>query len=282
MCRVSALLIALVATGAPVVAGAQPSLAERVRGTGTRTVAFTTRTRAEACGDGRTSFSDGLIGSRSRIYTNDRVYYGTDWMILTHAGWDSRIPPCEHGPMRVLVRVVDGSPSWVRAAVGPATAFPALADTITDLGTVGSSEAGTFLREVVRGSQGRAATDAMEPLVLVDSAPRWETLAAAAGDTTRLVRYRRRAADILARAAAATLGPVPVEDDSPRANERREAVNAFARRRDPADDPVPQLLALARQNPHLEARVAALYQLGQTGDPRAVPLFASMLGVRVP
>jgi hypothetical protein len=253
-----------------------------VRGAGTRTVSFTTRTRAEVCGDGRTSFSDGLIGSRSRIYTNERVFVSYDGMVLTHEGWDSRIPPCEHGPMRVLLRIVDGSPSWMRVAVGPASAFPTLTDTIADLGIVAPSEAGTFLRGLVRAGQGRVATDAMEPLVLVDSAPRWETLAAAAGDTTRLVRYRRRAADILARAAAATLGTVPLEDDNPQATDRREAVNAFARRRNPTDDPVPQLLAVARENPHREARVAALYQLGQTGDPRAVPLFASMLGVRTP
>ena len=60
----------------------------------------------------------------------------------------------------------------------------------------------------------------------------------------------------------------------------REAVYALARQRERNEDPVPQLIEIARTNSHRDARVAALYSLGQTGDPRAVDLFTSMLGGR--
>jgi hypothetical protein len=266
--RAAWLLPALV-IGAARPAAAQRPLAERVRAVGTGTVAFTTRSRDGTCGDGRTSFNDGLSGPRSRVY---------DGMLLTHAPWDTRIPPCERGPLRVTIRVVDGVATAVRAAIGP---VPATADSVTDLGTVSAADAAALLRDVVRSvASPRAATDAMMPLVLVDSAPRWEVLADAARDTTRLARYRRRASDLLARAAAATLGPVPdEEDESNDAGDRREAVNALARRANRDDDPVPALIAIARDNPHRDARVAALYQLGHTGDPRPVALFTRLLGL---
>ena len=242
---------------------AQTPLAERLRTAGTRTVAFSTRARPDACGDGRTSFSDGLSGPRTRFY---------DGILLTHAPWDTHLAPCEPGQLRVSVRIVEGVPSWLRVAVGP---LPVLGDTVLDLGTVPTREAGAWLQSLARTGEGRASTDALLPIVLVDSFPRWDVLTAAARDTTRLLRYRRRASDLLARAASGVLPGESVDDDA--ANYRREAVYALARRTEKSEDPVPQLLDIARTNAHRDARVAALYSLGQTGDPRAVELFASML-----
>jgi hypothetical protein len=242
---------------------AQKPVAERLRSAGTRTVAFSTRARPDACGDGLTSFSDGLTGPRTRFY---------DGYLVTHAPWDTHLAPCEPGPMRVSVRMVEGVPSWLRIAVGP---LPVLGDTVLDLGAVSTREAGEFLQALARAGEGRAATEALLPLVLLDSFPRWDILAAAARDTTRVLRYRRRAADLMARAASGTLPGESVDDDA--ANIRREAVYALARKTDKSEDPVPQLLDIARNNAHRDARVAALYQLGQTGDLRAIELFASML-----
>ncbi|MEP6730330.1 MAG: hypothetical protein ABJE10_06820 [bacterium] len=241
----------------------QKPLAERLRDAGTRTVAFSTKARADACGDGLTSFSDGLTGTRTRFY---------DGVLLTHAPWDTHLAPCEPGQLRVSVRMVEGVASWLRVAVGP---LPVLGDTVLDLGPVSTREAGEFLQTLARKGEGRASLEALLPLVLVDSFPRWETLAAAARDTTRLMRYRRRASDLMARAASGTLPGESVDDDA--AGLRREAVYALARKTEKSEDPVPQLLDIARNNSHRDARVAALYQLGQTGDLRAVELFAAML-----
>ena len=53
-------LIALLGVPWISVAGAQEHLAQRMHDVGTRTVAFSTRSRPEVCGDGSTSMSDGL------------------------------------------------------------------------------------------------------------------------------------------------------------------------------------------------------------------------------
>jgi hypothetical protein len=258
---VSRLALALIFL--PSLLPAQKPLAERLRGAGTRTVAFSAKTRPDACGDGSTSYSDGLSGPRTRYY---------DGLLLTHAPWDTHLAPCEPGLMRVSVRMVEGLPSWMRLAVGP---LPVLGDTVLDLGQVSAREAGEFLKTVARGGEGRAAVDALMPLVVLDSFPRWDLLALAARDSTRMQRYRRRASDLMARAASGTLPGESVDDDA--ASIRREAVYALARKQERSEDPVPQLLDIAKTNPHRDVRVAALYSLGQTGDARAIELFASML-----
>ena len=249
---------------APSLLVAQRSVSERVRAAGTRTIAFEVKTRPEVCGDGVQSYSDGLGGPRTRVF---------DGMVVTYSPWDTHVAPCEKGPMRVTVRVVDGVPSWLHTAAGP---VPVLGDTVQDIGNVSTADAGEFLRGLVLTSLTRTATQALTPLVLLDSFPRWDVLAIAARDSSRLTGYRRRAADLLARAAAGTIATAQSDDDDA-SGTRREAVYALAQRREKSQDPVPQLLEIATKNTHRDARVAALYQLGQLGDPRAVALFASML-----
>jgi hypothetical protein len=243
---------------------AQSSLATRLRTAGTRTVMLTTSARAEVCGDGRTYLRDGLsAGSSMEIHG----------LYMQGEGWTP--PPCVHGPLRVTLRMVDGVPSRLQAFAGPPAPVP---DTVLDLGSVAAAEAGAYLRDLARSGEGRVSEQALFPLLLVDSAPRWEVLAAAARDSTRLHRYRQRASSLLARGAASTLGAAAWADD-PAAEQRRAAVSALATRRSRDTDPVPDLLAIARTNQHADARAAALRQLGQTADPRAIDLFATMLGV---
>lgn len=251
----------------PVALGAQAPLADRVASTRNGTVAFSANTRADVCGDGKSSFSDGLSGPRTRFY---------DGMLLTHGPWDSRVPPCDHGPMRITIRMVDGIPSTVRAVVAPSAPPP---DSVRDLGFVSTAEAGRYLTVVARQGDGRVSESAMLPLVMLDSTARWSILADAALDTTRRLRYRRRASDILARAAAGTLGLGDLDEDD-ESIQRREAVNALARRDTKEDDPVPRLLEIARTNSHRDVRRAALYQLGQLTDARAVAYFVELLRSR--
>lgn len=243
-------------------AGAQ-SLAERIRTEGTRTVAFSARARPEVCGDGATYVSDGL-GGRSTMYID----------LSDGRGWQPA--PCTHGSVRVSVRVVDGLPARLRVTAG---SLPVLGDSVLDLGDVGTAQASAYLRELARTSDGRVAEQALYPLVLVDSVPRWEILAAAARDSTRLLRYRRRASDLLARGAVGTLGSAAYADDDA-AGERRAAIGALANRRDRDEDLIPQLLDIARTNRHADVRAEAIRRLGQTADARAVGLMAGMLGVR--
>jgi hypothetical protein len=238
----------------------QGSIADQVRAAGTRTLAFTTRARTEVCGDGIDVVSDGLGGEMQ--YYNE-YYDGSSWTRR----------PCVHGPLRLTIRTVDGVPSRIRVTAG---SLPVLADTVLDLGVVSTHDAGAYLSTLARSDQGRVAEQALLPLLLVDSAPRWEILAAAARDTTRMLRYRRRASDLLARGAASTLGAAARSED-PAAVQRRAVVEALASRRPRDADPVPDLLEIARANRHPDARAAAIHRLGQTADPRAIDLFAAML-----
>ena len=257
-------LIALLGVPWISVAGAQGPLAQRMHDAGTRTVAFSTHSRPEVCGDGSTSMSDGLGSGRSLMYIE---YSGIrEWTP----------PPCLRGPLRVTVRMVEGQPSTLRVMAGP---LPVLGDSVLDLGMVSTSEAGAYLRSLARTGDGRAAQQALLPMILVDSQPRWEILAEAARDATKPENYRRRASDLLARGAVSTLGAAAYLDDQP-ANDRRTAVRALAQRRNRDDDPVPQLLEIAQTNKHVDTRAAAIQQLGQYADPRAITLMATMLGVR--
>lgn len=261
----TAIVVALLA--APWVVNAQIPLAERLRATGTRTVAFSTAARAETCGDGLHTFSDGVGGARSRFF---------DGAVYSHGPWENRLAPCDRGPVRITVRVVEGKPSWMRVAVGP---LVALGDTVTDLGSLSTREVGDFLTTLARAGDGRASAEALLPIAVVDSLPRWEVLSSIARDTLIGMRFRRRAGDLLARAAAGTL-PADPDSDSDAASVRREAVYALARKREKSEDPVPQLLEIAKRNRFRDVRVAAMYSLGQLGDPRAVALFQSMLAGR--
>lgn len=248
----------------PIALGAQAPLADRIASIRNGTVAFSANTRANVCGDGKSSFSDGLSGPRTRFY---------DGMLLTHGPWDNRVPPCDHGPLRITIRMVEGTPSSLRTVVASSTAVP---DSVRDLGLVSTADAGRYLAQLARRGDGRVAESAMLPLVMLDSTARWSILGEAATDTTRLLRYRRRASDILARAAAGTLGLGDLDEDD-ESIQRREAVNALARRDDKSDDPVPRLLEIARTNSHRDVRRAALYQLGQNSDARAVAYFLELL-----
>jgi hypothetical protein len=268
MSRTRSLSVLLALAFVPVLLPAQRPLAERLRSMGTRTVAFSAASRPEVCGDGTRSYSDGLSGPTTRFYDG--------YMMLTHEPWDTRIAPCERGPVRITIRMVEGMPSWLRVAAGP---LPVLGDSVTDLGMVPVSDAAAFLRSLAREGEGRTATSALQPLVLLDSVARWDILVAAARDSTRPQSYRRRATDLLARAAASTIAPdVKAEDEEK--STRREAVYALARRREQNEDVVPMLLDIAQKNAHRDARVAALYQLGQTNDRRAIDLFAGLLSGR--
>ena len=84
------------------------------------------------CGDGSHSYSDGLSGPRTRVY---------DGMLLTHEPWETRVAPCEHGMVRVTVRMVEGVPSWLRTAAGP---LLSLGDSVLDFGRRSGGQCGGF------------------------------------------------------------------------------------------------------------------------------------------
>ena len=136
--------------------------------------------------------------------------------------------------MRITMRVVEHTPSSVRTVVAPVAAP---ADSVTDPGLVSTADAGAYLTWLARHGDGRVSESAMLPLVRLDSIARRTILADAARDTTRLLRYRRRASDPLARATAGTVGLGDLDEDD-EGIPRREVVSALARRENKEDDVV--------------------------------------------
>ena len=168
--RVAA-IAALVAAAAlaPVGAASAQSLAARVAAVKNGRVQFTYTPREGICGDGR-SF----------------VRMGTHTYVGTWNGDERFERSCAPGPVRVVARVSGGQVDEVRHWVGPLPTTRA--EDVTDLGAVPAPEAARWLLDLAKRSDTRAATKAIVPAVLADSAVVWRDLLAIARDSATRTR----------------------------------------------------------------------------------------------
>jgi HEAT repeat protein len=128
-----------------------------------------------------------------------------------------------------------------------------------------------------------ASAKAIFPAVLADSATVWPALLAIARDQdTRSRATRQDALFWLSRFASGAVAghkdnPFDDDDDRGDADEdlKSHAVFVLSQLRNGAG--IPDLLELARSNPSRRVRSQALFWLGQSGDPRAIALFESVL-----
>lgn len=239
---------------------AAQTVAQRVAAVGDGRIELTFAARPDACGDGRRYIEDGFGG---RSWSEG---YGTD------AG---RRGDCERGPVRVLATVQGGEVTRLRTYVGPlapaSTGVPRLA-----LSTV---DAVAYLDGLAERGDGRAARDALLPIVLADSTTPWPFLVRLAEDESRSKEVQRDAAFWLSRGAEAKLGIGAAEDEDDDADAvRRQAV--FALSQQPREVAVPRLLEIAKSASRPSVRRSAMFWLGQTGDRRGVEWFGEVLGVR--
>jgi HEAT repeat protein len=79
------------------------------------------------------------------------------------------------------------------------------------------------------------------------------------------------------RAVTAELGEM-VDDPSMDVEVREHAIFALSQR--PADEGVPALIRIVRESPDPRLKEKAIFWLGQSGDPRALSLFAEILRIR--
>ena len=252
---VQCLAVALAALATP--AHAQ-SLAARVAASGNGTLSFQFAGRPGLCGDGQSFIRLG------------RSYFGS-------YSSSARTDPCIAGPVQVRLTVHDGVVSRVETWVGPSRERDARA-----LGLVSATEAARYLMNIVANADGVASEKAILPAVLADSATVWPTLLVVARDTqTRTHGTRQDAAFWLSRFAAGALAgqpnnPVAGDDDTDdRDGLKTHAV--FVLSQLPDHGGVPMLLDVARTNPDRHVRSSALFWIGQSGDPRALSLFESLL-----
>jgi hypothetical protein len=252
MSRAAVLLAVALAGSGP--AGAQ-SLADRVAGAGDGAVSFDFAARPEVCGDGERSVR---IGSRS--YMGD-------------AGGFRR--PCVHGPVQVRLTLEGGTVQRVESWVGSPRDRGG-----RSLGTVPAAEGARYLLSLARRADGKVATHAIAPAVFADSAVVWPALLEIARDQSRpRGGARTDAAFWLSRFAAGAIAghPTSLDDDDDEDRDDVKVQAVFVLSQLPNREGIEPLLGVARSRAALPVRRSALFWLGQSGDPRALDLFESLL-----
>lgn len=251
------LLLASAVAVAPVAVTAQ-SLADRVARINDGTVRLSFTARPGVCGNGRS-----LINAGHNNYVGD----------FRDKEWEHE---CEPGPVRISMTVVDGRVQSVRAYVGGR--WRAATEGVTDFGTVPAPAGADLLMRIAATATGKAASDAIFPATLADSAVVWPRMIAVARNPDRPREARRNAIFWLGQAAGnettSMLDSIATDRNGNR-DVREQAIFALSQR--PKDEGVPALIRIAKTNGDREMRKKALFWLGQSGDPRAIALFEEIL-----
>ena len=250
-------VVAIIAIAAPLQA---QSLESRVAAADDGAVTFHYAPRPGVCGDGETF-----------IRTGPHSYHGS---------WSSKraMEPCIFGPAQVRLTLEDGVVNHVETWVGPLRSRGA-----RDLGEVSAPEAARYLMTIAERGRGKASGKAIFPAVLADSATVWPALLEIARDTdTRARSTRQDAMFWLSRFASGAVAgrpnnPFAEDDEEESADDDLKSHAVFVLSQLPRDEGVPQLLEVARSNRSWRVRSKALFWLGQSGDPRAIDLFESVL-----
>lgn len=220
-------------------------------------VQFTFPSRPDICGDGRGEIGN-LLGKRGQ-YVGE--YNGGGWK---HA--------CEPGPGRIVATVYRGQVSKLRVYVGP---VPAPNSAVTDLGDVAATDVRAWLIQQLQSGDARPAKESVVPLLVVDVEYPWPELLQVARDDRRPRAVQREATFWLGQGAAAHVDPAG--DASDEDDVRKSAV--FALSQQPREQAVPLLMQIATGNSEPAVRASAMFWLGQTGDSRALDVFARVLGL---
>ncbi|MEO5814026.1 MAG: hypothetical protein ABIT20_01980 [Gemmatimonadaceae bacterium] len=235
-------------------------LGERVAAIGDGMANFHFTGRPGVCGDGQRFMR---VGRRSymRSYTNE-----------------ARYEQCMPGPVQVRVTVRNGLVERVETWAGSLRRRDG-----QDLGVIPAPEAARFLMSIASRGSSYASAKAIMPAVLADSATVWPSLLTIASDTDgRSKSTRNDAMFWLSRYAVGavaghTNSPLDDDDDDASDGEDLKAHAVFVMSQLPHGEGVPSLLEVARTNKDARVRGKALFWLGQSGDPRALRLFESIL-----
>jgi hypothetical protein len=243
---------------------AAQGITQRVTAVRQGTVELHFAARDGVCGDGGERIS---IGRSTQLGRADNV-----------DGYSSR---CEPGPVRVRLRVENGTVTDIRTAVGPARASSS--EPTTDLGAVSGGAAVAYFLELAKTANAHVSNNAVIPAILADSAYPWRELLAIARDTATRSRGTRSNASLwLSRFASSKLAGHENDLAAPReeaasdeSQARTSAVFALSQLRN--HEGIAPLLEVARTNKDERVREQALFWLGQSGDPRALGLFEEVL-----
>ena len=243
------------------------SIARRVAQVKDGSVRMSFASRSDVCGNGAGNISTGN-GDHRTFSSNGSGSTTTS----RHNEWEDE---CESGPVRVAIDVADGKPIALRAYVGGRWRA---GTNITDLGTVPAKDAVDYLLDDLARADGKVAGQAIFPATIADSVTVWPRLLALAKDASRTKSVRTQAVFWVSQAAGekATAGLVDVVGDAAADQDvRLQAVFALSQR--PKDEGIPALLDVAKGSKDPKIRKQAIFWLGQSGDPRAVAYFESVL-----
>jgi hypothetical protein len=239
------------------------SLESRVAAAPDGEVRMSFASRPDICGEGNSI----MTGNHGR----------TTWSSSSRSEdveWDQ---DCEHGPVRLVIKVRDHTPFALHAYVGGQWRTPRDDMHVTDLGTVSASEAAKYLLGLAHRLPSSPGSDAIFPATLADSATVWPSLAAIARDSSISEKTRKQAVFWLGQAAGNATASLDSLARDQRVDEpvREQAVFALSQR--PRDEGVPALIQIAKSNSDPALRKKALFWLGESGDPRAIDVFEEIL-----
>jgi len=185
---------------------------------------------------------------------------------------------CDDGPVRVVLWTSAHEITRIHVHVGGR--WRPRAVTITDLGAVSASAAADYFLGLAERKSTHVGHDAIFPATLADSAVEvriWPRLIAIARDDAKPTETRKNAVFWLGQAAANATGALDslVTDNGVNREVRESAIFALSQR--PREEGVPILIDVAKNNHDPELRRKAMFWLGQSGDPRALELFESIL-----
>jgi HEAT repeat protein len=237
---------------------AQNTLASRVAQAPDGVVRVTFASRPGTCGNGRD-----MIGYRKALFAENFQSIG-DW----------NAPDCVPGPVRVELTKTGGRLTRIRTSVGDS--FQRAAERVTDLGIVSPLEASSYFFGLVPQLERDASRDKSRlllPAVLANAGDVVPQLTALARDESRATDTRRHALHWLGLLGDARVVPTLLTYARGAGEERGKndlgttAMAALASMEDGVG--VPALIELARDRT-AGTRKAAVFWLGQSGDPRAL------------
>ena len=216
----------------------------------------------------------GVCGSENGISTSSSAR-GRSWVNVDGSGnrWE-----CVEGPVWVALERRGGRVEKVRVRVARGWST-AERGRVTDLGAVGAREASDYLLALAeRATEGRVGEEAIVPATLADSVTTWPALLRLARADAVPQQTRRSAVFWLGQQAGDRITRELsdfVSDNEEDREVRKHAVFALSQR--PREEAVPELVRIARTHRDPEIRKAAMFWLGQSGDPRAIALFEEIL-----
>ena len=273
-----AIAFATVTSAVSSAALAQGTLAQRVASAPDGVVHVQFAGRSGTCGDGRD-----MIGFRNALFMDSFQSIGK---------WNA--PDCRPGSVRVALSIAGGRVTKVKTSVGGS--WPATRERVTDLGTITSSEAATYffglVPQIERTSGGRDKSRFLLPAVLADDPITVPRLISLARDDARLQETRRQAIQWIgllgdarvvpvlvdfARGGGAAPGGEDIDVDDEAPGKKGLATTAMAALSTLGDGAgVPALIDLSRTGTS-GTKAAAVFWLGQSGDPRAYVALHSVI-----